>query len=453
MDQLAAAAAPAAGPVPAPPICEIAGVSHHFTLPSGQRLEVLRDVSVAVRSGEVVALLGPSGCGKSTILRILAGLIAPSSGQVRSHGAPLSGLAPGVAIVFQGFALFPWMTVQGNVRAVLEAAGIPEAEAAGRCAEAIRLVGLGGFEGAYPRELSGGMKQRVGMARALSLRPEALFMDEPFSQVDALTAEAMRAEILDIWAAKTHHTNALLLVSHDIQEVVTMADRIVVLSANPGQVRTVVENRLARPRDPRSAEVAAMVDRIHDLITGHELPDAPSAPAGAPPPPATEALPSSSAAEVAGLLEWLDARGGAQDVFRIASDTGREFGRVLSVVRAAELLDLVDTPKRQVVLTPAGRAFVAAGADARKATWRARLLELGLFAEIEKALRLEPTHRLSREFALELIALRLPAESFERTFRVLVGWARYGDLFAYDQAAGVLSLRESAPAEVKVPAA
>ena len=433
----------------APPISEIVGVSHSFTLPSGQRLEVLRDVSVSVRAGEVVALLGPSGCGKSTILRILAGLITPTRGEVRSHGAALTGLAPGVAIVFQGFALFPWMTVQENVRAVLEAAAVPDAEAARRCTEAIRLVGLAGFEGAYPRELSGGMKQRVGMARALSVQPEALFLDEPFSQVDALTAEAMRAEILDIWAAHTQNTNALLLVSHDILEVVTMADRIVVLSANPGQVRTVVANGLPRPRDPRSAEVAAMVDRLHDLITGHELPDAPPAaaapatPTGAPRPVAVEALPHCSPAEVAGLLEWLDARGGSQDAFRIAGDTGREFGHLLTVVKAAELLDLVDTPRRLVVLTTSGRAFAAAAADQRKDAWRARLLDLDLFAELHRALEAEPTHRLGKEFALELIALRLPSEDFERTFETLIGWARYGDLFAYDELAGELSLRDA----------
>jgi len=417
-------------------------VSHAFTLPSGQRLEVLRDVSVQVRPDEVVALLGPSGCGKSTILRILAGLLRPSAGEVRAHGQPLQGLAPGVAIVFQGFALFPWMTVRENVLAVLRAARLSDVEAGRRATEAIRLVGLAGFERAYPRELSGGMKQRVGMARALSLHPEALFLDEPFSQVDALTAEAMRAEILDIWAERARNPSSILLVSHDIQEVVTMADRIVVLSANPGRVRTVVENPLPRPRDARSPAMAALVDRLHDLITGHELPDEPAAPpagaAVAPGPTEVEALPPAAVAEVVGLVEWLDARGGSQDVFRIAAETGREFGHVLTAVKAAELLDLVDTPKRLVVLTPIGRALAAASPSDRQALWRRQLLSMRLFAEVAAALQAEPTHRLPRDFADELIAIRLPSEDAEQTFRTFIGWARYGELVAYDEASGVL---------------
>jgi NitT/TauT family transport system ATP-binding protein len=426
----------------AAPLVALSRVSHEFVQPSGQRLQVLQDVSVEIRPGEVVALLGPSGCGKSTILRILAGLIRPTAGAVLAHGAPVDGLAPGVAIVFQGFALFPWMTVLENVRAVLEAAGLAEREIGERAAEAIRTVGLAGFEEAYPRELSGGMKQRVGMARALSLRPEVLFLDEPFSQVDALTAEALRAEILDIWAARLRNPSSVLLVSHDIKEVVTMADRIVVLSANPGRVRTVVENALPRPRDGRSPDVLALVDRLHDLITGQELPDQPAPAVGAAPPaPAEEILPAATATEVVGLLEWLDARGGQQDVFRVAAETGREFGDVLSLVKAAELLDLVDTPRRLAVLTPAGRRFTAADPHARKAIWQERLLELRLFADVRAALLAAPDHRVPRDFVLETIVLRMPAENYERVFETWVGWARYGDLFAYDEEEAIISLQ------------
>jgi NitT/TauT family transport system ATP-binding protein len=428
-------------PATRPPLCALEGVSHTFVLPSGQRLEVLRDVSVEIRENEVVALLGPSGCGKSTILRILAGLIQPTSGAVKVRGQPLVGLAPGVAIVFQGFALFPWMTVVENVRTVLQAAGLPPHETAARIAEAIRMVGLAGFEEAYPRELSGGMKQRVGMARALSLRPEALFMDEPFSQLDALTAEALRAEILDIWAAHQQDPSALLLVSHDIKEVVTMADRIVVLSANPGRVRTVVENRLPRPRDARSPEVLALVDRLHDLITGHELPDLPESAAPAAAAAMPEILPSAPVGDVIGLVEWLDARGGSEDVFRIAAETGREFGHLLTAVKAAELLELVDTPRRLAVLTPEGKAFVASGPEARKALWRDKLLALRLFADVRDALAEAPGHRLPRDFVLETIVLRMPAEDYDRVFEVWIGWARYGDLFAYDEDDGSVSLQ------------
>lgn len=429
--------APTAAPKPTP-LCELEGVTHVFEQPSGQRLEVLREVSLTVNREEVVALLGPSGCGKSTILRILAGLIRPTFGTVRWHGRPLDGLAPGVAMVFQSFALFPWMTVTGNVRAVLEAAGLPEAEADRRAEEAIRTVGLGGFEEAYPRELSGGMKQRVGMARALSLRPEVLFMDEPFSQVDALTAEALRAEVLDIWSVREENPSSIVMVSHDIKEVAYMADRIVVLGAKPGRVRTVVENTLPRPRDYRSREVLALVDRLHDLITGHELPDVPAAAAAL----ASEVLPEAPASEVVGLLEYLDARQGQEDVFRIAAETNREFGHVLALVKAAELLDLVDTPRRLAVLTIDGRALVRGDAQARKELWRRKLLDLRLFSDVRDALLEEPSHRIPRDFVLEIIVLRTPAEDYERVFTTWVGWARYGELFAYDEASEVVTLQE-----------
>src|SRR5271167_3251296 len=257
------------------PLCELRRVRHDFALPNGTPRTVLEDIDVSIRPGEVVALLGPSGCGKSTILRILAGLIRPTAGEALYHGEPLAGLNPGVAMVFQSFALYPWMSVTGNIEIVLEAAGLPREQIEERAMSAIRLVGLTGFEEAYPRELSGGMKQRVGMARALSTRPEMLFMDEPFSQVDALTAEALRAEVLDIWAEKTQQTSSILMVSHDIKEVAFMADRIVVLSANPGRVRTVVDNRVPRPRDYRSPEILRLVDQLHDVITGAEMPDPP----------------------------------------------------------------------------------------------------------------------------------------------------------------------------------
>jgi len=423
-------------------LCEVKGVSHEFPQPNGQKLRVLDDVTLAVRPGEVVALLGPSGCGKSTILRIIAGLIKPTRGEVFYHGQPLPGLNPGVAIVFQSFALYPWMTVQQNVETVLRAAGRPGGELKGRAEGSIRMVGLSGFEEAYPRELSGGMKQRVGMARGLSVDPEILLMDEPFSHVDALTAESLRAEVLDIWGAQKQRLSSILLVSHDITEVAYMADRIVILAANPGRVRTVVENKLPRPRDYRSQQLLSLVDYLHEIITHSEMPDVPT-PAGPQAPSKTyEPLPAALPSEISGLLEYLDARGGKEDVYRIAGDTNREFGQVINVVKAAEMLDLVDTPKRMVVLEPDGKRFVAASPQDRQSLWRQHLLRLRLFKDVFEALKKQPRYEIDRDFVLELIVMNMPQENYERMFETFSHWSRFGDLFVYDEDTEKISIAD-----------
>jgi NitT/TauT family transport system ATP-binding protein len=419
-------------------LCELREVSQEFPRPGGKLLHVLEGVTLEVRPREVVALLGPSGCGKSTILRLLAGLIRPTRGQALYHGRPLEGLNPGAAVVFQSFALYPWLTVSRNVEVVLEAAGLPTAEVRERAERVIRLIGLAGFEEAYPRELSGGMKQRVGMARAVAVDPEILMMDEPFSQVDALTAESLRAEVVDLWSAGRGQLSSVLMVSHDIKEVVYMADRIVILSANPGRVRTAVDNRLPRPRDYRAPEFLELVDHLHDLITGHELPDIPP---GVPVVPGMEPLPAATASEIVGLLEYLDSRGGRGEVFRIASDTHRRFDHVLNIVEAAELLDFIDTPRRTVVLEPLGRRFLQAGAEARKAIWREQLLRLVLFRQVQEALQRDPEHTAPGDFVRETIVLNLPHENYEQLFQTFVRWARFGNLFAYDEARDELALQ------------
>ncbi|WP_224371803.1 ABC transporter ATP-binding protein [Hyalangium versicolor] len=422
-----------------PPLCEVRNVSQEFPQPRGTPLRVLGDVTLAVKPDEVIALLGPSGCGKSTLLRILAGLTQPTRGAILYHGQPLRGLNPGVGFVFQSFALFPWMTVAENVESALRPTGLAREEIRARTQKVITLVGLSGAEEAYPRELSGGMKQRVGMARALSLNPEMLFMDEPFSQVDALTAESLRAEVLDIWAAKDRNPSSIVMVSHDIKEVAAMADRIVVLGTRPGRIRTIVENTLPRPRNYRAPAFLQLVDRLHDIITGSEMPDAPAPAPGAG--ALIEPLPAARASEIVGLLEYLDSHGGREEVFRIVSDTHREFGVVIAVVNAAELLNFVDTPRRTVVLLPLGERFIRASPTEQKALWREQLLRLALFKQVAEALSRNEDHRLDADFILETIAMRMPYENYEGVFETFVSWARYGDLFTYDEDTKTLALK------------
>ena len=428
-------------------LCEVRGVSHEFTQPNGNPLRVLENINLTVKEHEIIALLGPSGCGKSTILRILAGLIKPTKGEVLYHGDPMPGQNPGAAIVFQGAALYPWMTVTQNIEIVLKAKGLGPAEIAERAPKTIKLVGLAGFEEAYPRELSGGMKQRVGIARALSVNPEILFLDEPFSQIDALTAESLRAEVLDLCGSKDRNPKSVLMVSHDIKEVVFMADRIVVLGANPGVVRTIVEVKLPRPRDYRSPEVLRIVDQLHDIITGSEMPDVPepTTAAAAAAPIAIEPLPDISSSEIVGLLEYLDARGGKEDMYKISADTHTEFGRLLSAVKAAELLEFVDTPKRMVVLEADGQKYVKASMDDRKAIWRDQLMKLRIFKEIVELIRRQANKEVHRDLVLETIVFRMPFENYEKVFDTLVRWGRFGDLLAYEEDSELLWLQQEKP--------
>jgi len=430
-----------ASPESAEILCNLEHVSHEFTLPSGRKLVVLKSISLSIRANEIVALLGPSGCGKSTILRILAGLIRPTEGLVRYRGQPLTGLNPSVALVFQSFALYPWLTVAENIEVVLRAAGLPPAEREQRTQHVIGLVGLTGFETVCPRELSGGMKQRVGMARALAVDPEILLMDEPFSHVDALTAESLRAEVVDIWSALDKNPSSIVMVSHDIKEVVFMADRIVILGANPGCIRTIVHNPLPRPRDYRSADFLTLVDQLHDLITGHELPDVPPLAPGEEAATIMEGLPDAKPGEIVGLLEYLDARGGQDELFRIAGETRRDFGHIINIVEAAELLNFVDTPKRQVVLDALGQAFLRASTEERKAIWREQLLQLQLYQHVLAALQQNASRRLSRDEIEAAIVAHLPGEHHERVFETFIQWGRYAGLFQYDEAMQSLSPR------------
>ena len=429
-------------------LCELRGITKTYRLPSGQAVKVLDDIHLDVRSDEILAVLGPSGCGKSTLMRVLAGLITPEGGEVSYHGARLAGLNPGVAMVFQSFALYPWLTVEENIVEPLRARGQDAAAASAAAARAIHLVGLGGFEEAYPRELSGGMKQRVGIARALAVEPEILCMDEPFSQVDALTAENLRGEVVRFWEDKSKSPKTIFMVSHDVKEVVFMATRIVVLAARPGRVRTIIENDLPYPRDYRAPAFQRLVDRIHAVITEAEIPDVPEPVAedgissGRPEPsrpvpaPARrapwEALPDAGASEVVGLMEVIEDRGGRENVFSLAEDLGREFGRILAVVKASELLDFVETPRQDVVLTDLGKRFLASSIPERKEIFRHQVQELRLFAEVVDQIKRSDRWEIDEDVVLSSLALHLPYEDPGRMLHTLINWGRHADLFDHD---------------------
>ncbi|HEY2388514.1 MAG TPA: nitrate/sulfonate/bicarbonate ABC transporter ATP-binding protein [Candidatus Binatia bacterium] len=392
-------------------------------------LVVLKDVSLAIRPGEVVAVLGPSGCGKSTLLRILVGLIPPTGGEVLCHGMPLHGIHPGAAIVFQSFALYPWLTVAENVRVGLHRKALSREEENRRITHAIDLVGLEGFEEAYPKELSGGMKQRVGIARALVGGPELLCMDEPFSALDVLTAESLRSEVYGLWSRGDLGLKSMLLITHLIEEAVFLGDRIVIMGTNPGSVREMIPNPLPHPREYRDPAFLALVDEIHAAITQVHLPDERGR---AEVPARVEPFPNAEVAQVFGLLEVLHDQGGTTNLFDLVAMLNLEIGHVILIVKAAELFHLVETPKQDVILTAIGRELVAGDANARKRIVHARLLAIPTFRYFVERLRGSGTLRLPAEVIEEELAMHVPSEPTEALFETIVRWGRYGELLGYD---------------------
>ncbi len=418
-------------PPTADAIAAVRHVSKSFAS-DGHELVVLRDISAAVYPGEVVALLGPSGCGKSTLLRIMTGLVAPTTGEVQCHGEPLHGLNAGAAIVFQNFALYPWLTVADNVRVGLYRKGLGADDEARRVRHAIDLVGLEGFEEAYPKELSGGMKQRVGIARALVGGPELLCMDEPFSALDVLTAESLRSEVYTLWAHGDMGLKALLLITHLIEEAVFLADRIIIMGTNPGSVREEIVNHLPHPRQYHDAEFRALVDDIHAVITQIHLPDKEIRPAAVGGAPRLEPLPAAHIGEIVGLLDVVHNHGDRINIFELATHLRVEIGRVILAVNAAELLNFVDTPKQEVVLTALGRECVAGDANTRKRIFHRQLRRVPTIAFLIERLRSAHNLRLPAEVVQEDLAMHLPNEPHEQLFETIIGWGRYGEVLGYD---------------------
>ena len=359
-------AVPAAPGVAAERIIEARGIEKYFQQPDGRRIQVIAPTDFVVESDAIIAVLGPSGCGKSTLLRILSGLAAPSAGEIFWHGKRLCDCSPNVAIVFQSFALFPWLTVLENVEAPLLARGIQHIDRHRRALRTLRTVGLKGFESAYPKELSGGMKQRVGFARALAVEPEVLFMDEPFSALDVLTAENLRGELMELWLDKKIPTKSMFLVTHNIEEAVLLADRIVVLGRNPARIRADFQVPLQQPRDRNSADFLLYVDYIYKVMTQPELELAPPSKAQRAAKPPYQMLPHARPGGIAGLLELLKDRGGKEDLYHVAEDLLMEVDDLMPLVEAAVLLGFVKSAAGDIEMTQAGEEFAGAGIAMRK---------------------------------------------------------------------------------------
>ena len=407
-------------------------------------LVVLDNVQLTLRSGEIVALLGRSGSGKSTLLRIVSGLLKPTRGEVIWRGARLKGPADGVAMVFQSFALFPWLTVQENVEIGLEAIGVARAERERRAEEAIDLIGLGGFESAYPKELSGGMRQRVGLARALVVHPDLLLMDEPFSALDVLTAETLRTDLIDLWSEGKLPLKSVLMVTHNIEEAVLMADRILVFSSNPGRVASELAVPFAHPRNRLDPAFRQMVDDIYALMTRRAAPDPKvhAAPAAA---TVATRLPPVGTNLMAGLLETLAAPpyDGHADLPAIASSLQLELDDLLPLGEALQLLGLAVLEEGDARLTDAGRAFAEADTDDRKEQFAQALrTHVPLVAQIRQVVDERWNHRASAVRFRDELEDHMSPEYAAQTMRTAIAWGRYAELFSYDEEAEQFSLED-----------
>jgi NitT/TauT family transport system ATP-binding protein len=432
-------------------------IEKYYSQPSENRIQVISATDLEIIPGEILALLGPSGSGKSTMLRMLTGLSRPSAGQVYWHGKPIADSQINVSIVFQSFALFPWLTVLENVEAPLQARGVPQEERRERSLRMLDTVGLDGFQAAYPKELSGGMRQRVGFARALVVEPEVLFMDEPFSALDVLTAENLRSELLELWAKKTMPTRAVFIVTHNIEEAVLLADRIIVLGRNPGHIRTDFRVQIPQPRDRKTEAFTQLVDYIYKVLTRPDV-----APAEAPIQPGGkkirdqrqmryQMLPHARPGGVAGLLELLLDKGGRDDIYRLADDLAFEIDDLLPIVDAAQLLNFLKVEEGDAVITESGADFANSEILRQKELFRAAATEnVLLLRQIIRALEAKSDHTVPEDFFLDTLDEQFSDEESLRQLETAVTWGRYAELFDFDAARRRFFLPEAEEEEAEV---
>jgi NitT/TauT family transport system ATP-binding protein len=421
------------------PLVNVDHVRHYY---GDGDLLVLDDVNLTLADNEIVALLGRSGSGKSTLLRIIAGLMPAAAGNVTIAGVPVDGPAGDVAMVFQSFALFPWLTVLENVEIGLEAQGVPPETRRKRALAAIDLIGLDGYESAFPKELSGGMRQRVGLARALVVHPKVLLMDEPFSALDVLTAETLRTDLLDLWCEGRMPISSILMVTHNIEEAVLMCDRILVFSSNPGRIVADLKVDLPQPRNRLEPKFRQLVDDIYARMTAR--------PAGRPTREGTFPgtgisllLPRVSPNSLAGLMEAIAAEpyGGRADMPPLADELHMEIDDLFPIAETLQLLRFAEVAEGDIRLTDAGKAFVRTDQDTRKQLFRQHVLTyVPLAGHIKRVLDERSSHSAPASRFRDELEDNMSEEAAEQTLRAVISFARYGEAFAYDEESGVFSL-------------
>ncbi len=430
----------------AKPVIDLRNVGKMFRTADHTDRAVLEGVNLTLREGEIVAMLGKSGSGKSTLLRIMAGLVGADRGEVHFRGQRLAGTAEGIAMVFQSFALFPWLTVQQNVELGLEAQGVAKTERARRAEAAIDMIGLSGFNSALPRELSGGMRQRVGIARALVTQPDLLLMDEAFSALDVLTGETLRDEMLDLWESGRANIKSILIVSHNIEEAVMMADRIVILSTDPGRVRAEVPVPFPRPRNRDDAQVRALIDEVYMLMTSPAA-VGPRVPAQA----ATQIgyrLPDADISQMEAVLDLLHESPffGRADLPHLAEEAGLTDDDLLPACEAMQLLGLATIERGDITATALGRSYYETEPPERKVVFGKQLLaHVALAAHIRRELEQSEDGEVGEEAILREMEAFLKSDEAERVLKIAIDWGRYGEVYGYSFNSGMLTLPEAEP--------
>ena len=419
-------------------LLELQNVSKVYKL-GAKEFVAIRDVNLSLKPGEFACLLGPSGCGKSTLLRIITGLDIATSGRVLYRGQPLYGINPHATIVFQTFALYPWLTVQENVEIALKARGASPTARRDRALTLIDTVGLDGFESAYPRELSGGMRQKVGFARAMAVEPELLCLDEPFSALDVLSAEALRGELLELWLAKSIPTQAVLMVTHSIEEAVLMAERIIVMGKDPGHVVTEIAVTLRHPRHRKDTAFQGIVDKVYAAVAGQTKPEPDTLGTAPGQPGLTRQLPRARLNALAGLLEKLSGDGGQADLYRMGGELGLKLDDLLPIVEVGDLLGFLTVQEGDLLLTALGQAYAEASILARKEMIAGRVLRLPMIAWIYETLRRDDDQRVAWDYFSDELQADF-GDLTEQQLEIAVSWGRHAELFAYDDDAGELYL-------------